>query len=218
MYDGIFTSPSVKGKLVCLNLDGTTKWISDQKYGQNISFSKSGCPAFADFNQDGKTEVYIHNSIFNGQTGAMLCNGGLNGIGNQTGVDPTGIGSSSEGTYELFRQFYGRNSGHTNSDGTEVGAVRGALRSTFALLKDGATHVGVATDHVITSFRNDLWPGYKTSAGMPPDLLVQFPLLEDALAAAGFVVWPMVEFEADDALGAAAAVCAVRSTGTATSR
>ncbi len=105
MYDGIFTSPSVKGKLVCLNLDGTTKWISDQKYGQNISFSKSGCPAFADFNQDGKTEVYIHNSIFNGQTGAMLCNGGLNGIGNQTGVDPTGIGSSSEGTLSVAAQL-----------------------------------------------------------------------------------------------------------------
>lgn len=111
-----------------------------------------------------------------------------------------------DGTYELFRQFYGRNSGHTNSDGTEVGAVRGALRSTFALLKDGATHVGVATDHVITSYRNDLYEGYKTGDGIDPVLFDQFGLFEDALRAAGFTVWAMVEQEADDALAAAAKV------------
>ena len=76
------------------------------------------------------------------------------------------------------------------------------------MIEDGATHVAVATDHVIESFRNDLWPGYKTGAGIEPDLLAQFPLLEEVLAAAGVVVWPMVEFEADDALAAAAAVAA----------
>ncbi len=111
-----------------------------------------------------------------------------------------------DGTYELFRQFYGRNSGHTNAEGTEVGAVRGALRSTFALLNDGATHVGVATDHVIESFRNDLYEGYKTGEGIDPTLFSQFGLFEDALRAAGFTVWAMVEQEADDALAAAALV------------
>ena len=111
-----------------------------------------------------------------------------------------------DGTYELFRQFYGRNSGHTNAEGTEVGAVRGALRSTFALLNDGATHVGVATDHVIESFRNDLYEGYKTGDGIDPELFGRFGLFEDALRAAGFTVWPMVEQEADDALAAAAKV------------
>jgi hypothetical protein len=111
-----------------------------------------------------------------------------------------------DGTYELFRQFYGRNSGHTNAEGTEVGAVRGALRSTFALLNDGATHVGVATDHVIESFRNDLYEGYKTGEGIDPELFGQFGLFEDALRAAGFTVWAMVEQEADDALAAAAKV------------
>ncbi|HMS46455.1 5'-3' exonuclease [Candidatus Microthrix sp.] len=111
-----------------------------------------------------------------------------------------------DGTYELFRQFYGRNSGHTNAEGTEVGAVRGALRSTFALLNDGATHVGVATDHVIESFRNDLYEGYKTGEGIDPTLFSQFGLFEDALRAAGFTVWAMVEQEADDALAAAALI------------
>nr|WP_287379985.1 5'-3' exonuclease H3TH domain-containing protein [Candidatus Microthrix sp.] len=111
-----------------------------------------------------------------------------------------------DGTYELFRQFYGRNSGHTNAEGTEVGAVRGALRSTFALLNDGATHLGVATDHVIESFRNDLYEGYKTGEGIDPDVFSQFGLFEDALRAAGFTVWAMVEQEADDALAAAAKV------------
>src|ERR1700761_9098 len=96
-----------------------------------------------------------------------------------------------------------------DSQGREVGAVRGVLASLLGLLKEGATHVGVATDHVIESFRNGLWPGYKTSEGVELELLVQFPLLETTLAAAGIVVWPMVEFEADDAL-AAAAVAAVR--------
>ncbi len=94
-------------------------------------------------------------------------------------------------------------------DGREVGAVRGVLASLLGMIKGGATHVAVATDHVIESFRNDLWPGYKTGAGIDPDLLSQFPLLEEVLAAAGIVVWPMIEFEADDAL-AAAAVAAAR--------
>lgn len=90
----------------------------------------------------------------------------------------------------------------------EVGAVRGVLRSVLGMLKQGATHIAVATDHVIESFRNDLWPGYKTGAGVAPDLLAQFPLLEEVLSAAGVVVWPMIEFEADDALAAAAAAAA----------
>jgi 5'-3' exonuclease len=95
-----------------------------------------------------------------------------------------------------------------DANGREVGAVRGVIRSVLGMISGGATHVGVATDHVIESFRNRLWRGYKTSAGVPEDLLAQFPLLEDALAAAGIVVWPMVEFEADDALAAAAAAAA----------
>src|SRR5277367_4555985 len=96
-----------------------------------------------------------------------------------------------------------------DSEGREVGAVRGVLASLLGLLKEGASHIAVATDHVIESFRNELWPGYKTGAGIEPDLLAQFPLLEETLSAAGIVVWPMVEFEADDAL-AAAAVAAAR--------
>lgn len=91
----------------------------------------------------------------------------------------------------------------------EVGAVRGVLGSVLGMIKGGATHLAVATDHVIESFRNQLWPGYKTSAGVPRDLLAQFPLLEEVLSAAGILVWPMVEFEADDAL-AAGAVAAAR--------
>lgn len=113
-----------------------------------------------------------------------------------------------DGTYELFRYFYSPGGGHRNESGREVGAVRGVLRSMTALLGDGATHVGVATDHVIRSFRNDLWPGYKTGDAIDPDLHQQFELLEEVLTAAGFTVWPMVELEADDALGAAAAVAA----------
>jgi len=93
-------------------------------------------------------------------------------------------------------------------DGCEVAAARGVLGSVLGMIKGGATHIAVATDHVIESFRNGLWPGYKTSEGVEPDLLAQFPLLEEALAAAGIVVWPMVEFEADDALAAGAAKAA----------
>jgi 5'-3' exonuclease len=110
-----------------------------------------------------------------------------------------------DGTYELFRHYYALPS-HINRDGQEVAAVRGVLGSMLALLEEGATHLGVATDHVIESFRNALYPGYKTGEGIEPPLRTQFELLEDALRAAGFTVWAMVEFEADDALGAAAAV------------
>ncbi|HET9272159.1 MAG TPA: 5'-3' exonuclease H3TH domain-containing protein, partial [Vicinamibacterales bacterium] len=112
-----------------------------------------------------------------------------------------------DGTYELFRHFFAVPSAR-DADGREVGAVRGVVGSTLGLLNSGATHVGVATDHVIESFRNKLWRGYKTSEGVPADLLAQFPLLEDALTALGVVVWPMVEFEADDALASAAAIAA----------
>src|SRR5437764_5730952 len=109
-----------------------------------------------------------------------------------------------DGTYELFRHFYAVPSA-CDKQGREVGAVRGVLASVLGMIKGGATHVAVATDHVVESFRNQLWPGYKTSEGVEPDLLAQFPLLEDVLSAAGVVVWPMVEFEADDALAAGAA-------------
>ena len=108
-----------------------------------------------------------------------------------------------DGTYELFRYFYAMPSA-TSLDGHEVGAIRGVLGSMVGLLEGGATHVGVATDHVIESFRNDLWPGYKTGEGVDSALLAQFHPLEDAFVALGVVTWPMVEFEADDALGAAA--------------
>lgn len=118
-----------------------------------------------------------------------------------------------DGTYELFRHFYGVPS-HINAAGQEVSAVRGVLSSVLGMLDDGATHVGVATDHVIESFRNNLWPGYKTSAGMDPVLLGQFGLLEQGLVAMGVTVWPMVALEADDALASAAAVAAAdRSVG-----
>ncbi len=112
-----------------------------------------------------------------------------------------------DGTYELFRHYYALPSAR-DENGREVAAVRGVLASVLGMLKAGASHVGVATDHVIESFRNGLWPGYKTSAGVPRDLLAQFPLLEEVLSAAGVVVWPMVEFEADDALAAAATAAA----------
>jgi 5'-3' exonuclease len=108
-----------------------------------------------------------------------------------------------DGTYELFRHYYALPSAR-DADGNEIAAVRGVLMSLMGMLKNGVTHIGVATDHVIESFRNSLWKGYKTSAGVPADLLSQFPLLEETLAAAGMTVWPMVEFEADDALAAAA--------------
>jgi 5'-3' exonuclease len=110
-----------------------------------------------------------------------------------------------DGTYELFRHHFAVPS-HLDPGGMEVAAVRGVLGSIMAMLEQGATHVGVATDHVIESFRNDLWSGYKTSAGMPPELLAQFPLLEDALVALGVAVWPMVDLEADDAMASAALV------------
>jgi 5'-3' exonuclease len=109
-----------------------------------------------------------------------------------------------DGTYELFRYFYAVPSAK-DADGQEVGAVRGVVASVLGMMNRGATHVGVATDHIIESFRNRLWPGYKTGAGIDPALWSQFPILEDALTALGVVVWPMVEFEADDALAAAAA-------------
>jgi 5'-3' exonuclease len=110
-----------------------------------------------------------------------------------------------DGTYELFRYHFALPS-HMTTDGMEVAATRGLVGTCLQLLEEGATHVGVATDHIIESFRNDLWAGYKTSAGMPPDLLSQFGLAEEALEAAGFTVFPMVEFEADDALAAAASI------------
>jgi 5'-3' exonuclease len=110
-----------------------------------------------------------------------------------------------DGTYELFRHFFGAPP-HRNAAGQEVAAVRGVVGSVLQLLNEGATHVGVATDHVIESFRNDLWPGYKTGAGIDPDLWSQAWPLEEALAALGVVVWPMVDLEADDALASAAAV------------
>ena len=108
-----------------------------------------------------------------------------------------------DGTYELFRHYYALPSAR-DRDGRDVAAVRGVVGSVLGLINAGATHVGVATDHVIESFRNDLWPGYKTGDGIDPDLLAQFTLLEDALRALGIATWPMVEFEADDALAAAA--------------
>src|SRR5690348_12085601 len=110
-----------------------------------------------------------------------------------------------DGTYELFRHYYAVPSAR-DKQGREVGAVRGVLASVLGMIKGGATHIAVATDHVIESFRNQLWPGYKTSEGVEPELLAQFQLLEDVLTAAGVVVWPMVEFEADDALAAGAAL------------
>ena len=112
-----------------------------------------------------------------------------------------------DGTYELFRQHFGAAAARRGSDTpvSPLAATVGVLSSTIQLLADGATHVGVASDHVIESFRNDLWPGYKTSAGMDPLLLEQIPLMESTLEALGVIVWAMVEHEADDALGAAAA-------------
>jgi 5'-3' exonuclease len=112
-----------------------------------------------------------------------------------------------DGTYELFRHYYALPSAR-DRQGHEVAAVRGVLASVLGMIKGGATHIAVATDQVIESFRNDLWPDYKTGDGIDPDLLSQFPLLEETLTSAGVVVWPMVEFEADDALAAGAASAA----------
>ncbi len=113
-----------------------------------------------------------------------------------------------DGTYELFRHFYALPSAR-DPEGREVAAVRGVLTSVLRMIQKGATHIAVATDQVIESFRNELWPGYKTGAGIDPALLAQFPLLEETLAASGVVVWPMVEFEADDALASGAAAAAL---------
>jgi 5'-3' exonuclease len=108
-----------------------------------------------------------------------------------------------DGTYELFRHFYAVPSAK-DANGQEVAAVRGVLTSVLSMFERGATHLGVATDHVVESFRNDLYPGYKTSEGVPQELLSQFPILEETLGAMGVMVWPMVYFEADDALASAA--------------
>jgi 5'-3' exonuclease len=109
-----------------------------------------------------------------------------------------------DGTYELFRQHFGQAARHGNLP--PFAATAGVVASTLQLVAEGATHVGVASDHVVESFRNERWAGYKTSEGMPDELLEQIPMMEEALTAAGFTVWPMVDHEADDALGAAAAV------------
>jgi 5'-3' exonuclease len=113
-----------------------------------------------------------------------------------------------DGTYELFRQFYGRKRFHKSGDDRPYAAAAAVLHSLLAMVEDGATHIGVATDHVIESFRNDLWPGYKTGDGVDPALKAQFQPLEMALEALGIAVWPMVELEADDALAAAARIAA----------
>ena len=109
-----------------------------------------------------------------------------------------------DGTYELFRHFFAVPAA-ADVRGQEIGAVRGVLNSVLTMIERGTTHLGVATDHVVESFRNDLYPGYKTSEGVPGELLSQFPVLEEALEAMGVVVWPMVRYEADDALASAAA-------------
>jgi 5'-3' exonuclease len=108
-----------------------------------------------------------------------------------------------DGTYELFRHFFAVPAA-ADTNGQEVGAVRGVLTSVLSMIERGATHIGVATDHVVESFRNDLYPGYKTSEGVAPELLSQFPVLEEALEAMGVIVWPMTYYEADDALASAA--------------
>ncbi len=108
-----------------------------------------------------------------------------------------------DGTYELFRHFFAVPAA-SDVNGREVGAVRGVLTSVLSMIERGATHIGVATDHVVESFRNELYPGYKTSEGVQQELLSQFPILEETLEAMGVLVWPMVYFEADDALASAA--------------
>ena len=112
-----------------------------------------------------------------------------------------------DGTYELFRHFFAVPAA-MDANGQDVGAVRGVLGTVLSMIEQGATHIGIATDHVVESFRNDLYTGYKTSEGVPPALLAQFPILETALLSLGVVVWPMIEFEADDALASAAAKAA----------
>ncbi len=112
-----------------------------------------------------------------------------------------------DGTYELFRHFFAVPAS-ADVNGQEIGAVRGVLTSVLSMIERGATYIGIATDHVVESFRNDLYPGYKTSEGVPEELLSQFPVLEEALQAMGVLVWPMVYYEADDALASAAAKAA----------
>src|SRR5579864_5436108 len=112
-----------------------------------------------------------------------------------------------DGTYELFRHFFAVPSAK-DTGGKEIGAVRGVLASVVSMIEGGATHIGVATDHVVESFRNELYPGYKTSEGVPPELLSQFHPLEEGLEAMGVKVWAMVDHEADDALASAAAKAA----------
>ncbi len=112
-----------------------------------------------------------------------------------------------DGTYELFRHYYALPSSR-DAEGKEIAAVRGVIASLLSLIKEGATHIAVATDHVIESFRNQLWQGYKTGEGVDPELLAQFPVLEEAVAALGIVLWPMVEYEADDALASGAKLAA----------
>jgi 5'-3' exonuclease len=113
-----------------------------------------------------------------------------------------------DGTYELFRQFFGQRHRIEKSDGTDVAATVGVLGSLLTMIEEGATHLAVATDHKIESFRNDLWPGYKTGAGVDPALLAQFPILEDSLRAMGVAVFAMDELEADDGLASLAAIAA----------
>jgi len=113
-----------------------------------------------------------------------------------------------DGTYELFRHFFAVPAA-ADMNGQEIGAVRGVLTSVLSMIERGATHIAVATDHVVESFRNDLYPGYKTSEGVAPELLSQFPVLEEALEAMGVVVWPMIYYEADDALASAAGKAAL---------
>ena len=113
-----------------------------------------------------------------------------------------------DGTYELFRQYLAPRPGHRDADGIEVGATRAVVGSVLGMLESGATHLGVASDHIIESFRNDLWDDYKTGAGIDPELFGQFEMMEEALDALGVAVWAEVELEADDALASAAKVAA----------
>src|ERR1700753_1781041 len=108
-----------------------------------------------------------------------------------------------DGTYELFRHFFAVPAA-TDTNGQDIGAVRGVLGTVLSMIERGATHIGIATDHIVESFRNDLYAGYKTSEGVPQELLSQFPIVEEALEAMGVMVWPMVHYEADDALASAA--------------
>ena len=112
-----------------------------------------------------------------------------------------------DGTYELFRYHFAPGGGHLTADGQEVGATRGVLRSMLSMIRnEGVTHIAIATDSVIESWRNDLYEGYKNGEGVPEELMSQFPLIEEGLRLAGFQVWPMIEYEADDGMAAGAAM------------